>query len=231
MGYRRVPFACEEWYHCYSRGIDKRVVFEDDADAQRFVELLYLANDNKPIQRENFYHLKHSDILRMPRNHQIVSIGAYSLMKNHYHLLIQEIEEGGITKFMQKVGTGYSMYFNKRHNRVGNVFVKPFRSKHVSTDRYLYRVAQYIHLNAAEIFEKGWKHGRVSNIAALQQKLTQYPFSSFPDYASDSLRPERSILDESARTILADRLPELSAVLIEMRDYYLDLEREFKSKR
>ena len=231
MGYRRVPFAQGEWYHCYSRGIDKRIVFDDEDDAKRFIELLYLANDTKPILRGNFYHLKHNEILLMPRGRQIVSIGAYSLMKNHYHILIQEIEDGGITKFMQKVGTGYGMYFNEKNDRVGNVFVKPFRSKHVSTDAYLYRVAQYIHLNAAELFERGWKHGTVLDLFELQRKLERYPFSSFPDYMDGVSRPERNILDESARSILMDRLPELSRTLIEMRDYYAEVEREFKSKR
>ena len=231
MGYRRVPFAYGEWYHCYSRGIDKRIVFTDERDAERFTELLYLANDTEPIRRENFYHRKHEAILRIPRTHPIVAIGAYSLMRNHYHLLIQEIEDNGISRFMQKVGTGYSMYFNEKHDRVGNVFVKPFRSKHVSTDTYLYRVAQYIHLNAVEIFEHSWKRGKVSNLISLQRKLEKYPFSSFPDYASDTQRVERNILDESARSVLIDRLPRFSVVLAEMRDYYAELNREFKSKR
>jgi putative transposase len=206
-------------------------VFDDEDDARRFIELLYLANDTRPILRGNFYHLKHKDILVMPREHQIVSIGAYSLMRNHYHILIREITDGGITKFMQKVGTGYGMYFNEKNDRVGNVFVKPFRSKHVSTDAYLYSVAQYIHLNAAELFERGWKHGKVSDMVELRKKLSRYPFSSFPDYTSDTSRPELNILNESARTILRDRLPELERVLNEMRDYYAEVEREFKSKR
>ena len=152
MGYRRVPFAVDEWYHCFTRGIDKRTTFEDEDDAARFTELLCLANDTKPIERSNFAHTSHQAILEIPRHQTIVSIGAYYLMGNHYHLLLQEKSEGGISKFMQKVGTGYTMYFNEKNDRIGSLFVGPFRSKHIAQDAYLRRVTQYIHLNPAELF-------------------------------------------------------------------------------
>ena len=80
---------------------------------------------------------------------------AYCLMPNHFHLLLQDAlpAGGGISKFMQKVGTAYTMYFNASRERAGNLFVKPFRSKHVSDDRYFKRVAQYIHFNPIELME------------------------------------------------------------------------------
>lgn len=224
MSYRRDPFAVDEWYHCFTRGIDKRVTFASEDDCNRFIQLLYLANDTKPINRNNFDHRAHKDILLLPKNQPIVSIGGYCLMKNHYHLLLREIVENGISQFMQKVGTGYSMYFNAKNQRIGNVFVKPFRSKHVADDIYLRHVLQYIHLNPAEIIEPGWKKGIVEDMRGLERQLTEYPFSSLSDYHG-SERPERAILDFAAFDLLSDGLPKLSKVLKGAADYYMDIDR------
>lgn len=226
MGYRRTPFAFDEWYHCFNRGIDKRTVFESEDDSRRFIQLLYLANDTAPIRRENFYHLPHDRILQLPRERTIVAIGAYCLMGNHFHLLVREISDGGITRFMQKVGTGYAMYFNEKHDRIGNLFVKPFRSKHIGDDDYLRRVTQYIHLNPAERFESAWKDGKVNNMQILEKDLRTYSFSSLPDYFGTG-RCERRILDEKAINLIAEGLPTLSVMLAEARSYYEQIEREF----
>ncbi|HEY4516323.1 MAG TPA: transposase [Candidatus Paceibacterota bacterium] len=224
MSYRRDPFAVDEWYHCFTRGIDKRTTFESEDDCHRFIQLLYLANDTKPISRDNFYYRSHKDILLLPKNQPIVSIGGYCLMNTHYHLLLREIVENGISRFMQKVGTGYSMYFNAKNQRIGNVFVKPFRSKHVANDIYLRHVPQYIHLNPAEIYEPGWKKGIVANMSALEKRLIDYPFSSLADYHG-TIRPERAILDFASFDLLSSGLPKLSKVLKGAADYYADVDR------
>lgn len=162
----------------------------------------------------------------VPRDQTIVAIGAYALMRNHYHILIHEVTDGGISKFMQKLGTGYTMYFNERHARIGNVFVKPFRSKHIDSDAYLRKIAQYIHLNAAETFENLWKHGVVRDMAILQRKLEAYPYSSLQEYIRKSARPESAIIDEGAREILSDGLPTFAKILSDMRGYYSDINSE-----
>jgi REP element-mobilizing transposase RayT len=222
MGYRRTPFAVGEWYHCYTRGIDKRDTFESEDDCRRFIQLLYLANSSESVGREYFYYMSHTDILQRSRLTPLVSIGAYCLMKNHYHILIQETVENGISRFMQKLGTGYTMYFNEKYERVGSLFVGPFRSKHINSDPYVRRVTQYIHLNPAEMFEAGWKKGKVKNFAKLERNLLTYQFSSLPDY-SGSHRPEKSILDTSAVAFLRDEAPPLREVVRDAADYYAAL--------
>lgn len=226
MAHRRVPFAVGEWYHCFTRGIDKRTTFESEDDARRFLQLLYLANDVRPIRRDNFYTTSHQEILLRVRTRPIVSVGAYCQMGNHYHLLLQEIIEGGISAYMQKIGTGYTMYFNEKHDRIGSLFVKPFRSKHIDSDAYLRRVVQYIHLNPAEIFEHGWKRGDAPDNASLRQKLSAYPFSSLPDYLGIK-RVERGILDERAMVLLRSGMPDISVLLEEMSEYYQELQDSF----
>jgi putative transposase len=222
MGYRRDQFGVGEWYHCYSRGVDKRTVFESDEDYERFLQSLYVSNEAGPTNRDNFKHLPHHRILELQRETPLVAIGTYSLMPNHFHLLLKEITEGGITRFMHKVGTSYTMYFNIKNERTGNLFVKPFRSRHVSDDRYFRRVAQYIHLNAAELFEPGWKEGSVRSMHSLEKKIRAYRFSSYMDYLSLS-RPEKRILDNDAFDLLQDGLPLLSDVLSESVEYHANL--------
>ena len=162
----------------------------------------------------------------LPRQSPIVSIGAYCLMKNHYHILIQEIVEGGITKFMQKLGTGYAMYFNQKHDRIGNLFLKPFRSKHINTDAYLRKVTQYIHLNPCEMFEAGFKEGKVRNLHSLLKKLEEYPFSSLQDYLGRK-RPENEILDPTAIKLLRQSRLALNSTIGDALEYYRELEHEF----
>src|SRR3989344_1270124 len=117
MAYRRIAFAPDEWYHCYNRGVDKRTIFEEPRDYERFLEALYLSNATESIPRGTFQHLPHSEIINLERTEPIVAIGAYCLMPNHFHLLIKESVEGGISRFMHRVGTSYTMYFNIKRKR------------------------------------------------------------------------------------------------------------------
>ncbi len=223
MAYRRTPFVPGEWYHCYNRGVDKRTVFETVPDYERFLEALYLSNNIETSQRGTFYRLPHADVMHLERQEPIVAIGAYCLMPNHFHLLIKEIVEGGITKFMHRVGTSYTMYFNVKRERVGNLFVKPFRSKHIADDIYFKRVAQYIHLNPVEIFEPQWKKGVVDNTAAIEEKLKKYPYSSLPDYHG-SKRLENVILDREAVKLLKEDMPPINELIPDMSTYYAELD-------
>src|SRR3989344_578137 len=110
-------FAPKEWYHCYSRGIDKCIVFKDTTDYQRFVGLLYLANTSTVLHRSNLGHFNFHELFTISLKEPLVSIGAYTLMPNHFHLLLYEKSAGGISMFMQKLGTAYTMYFNVKNKR------------------------------------------------------------------------------------------------------------------
>jgi len=228
MGYRRIPFVEGEWYHCYNRGIDKRIVFDSPKDFERFMQLLYLANDTKLIDRAFMRDRSFEDILALPREGPLVAIGAWCLMNNHFHLLLQEKTKNGISKFMHKVGTGYTKYFNLKHERTGNLFVKPFRSKHIADDRYFKHAVNYVHLNPAEIFEKGWKQGIVKDIRTLEEKLVVYPYSSLHDYSVATPRIERTLLDIGAAELIGYNLPPVEEMLADAEAYYAELPKEFK---
>ena len=219
MATRKTPFAIGEWYHCYSRGVDKRIVFDDEQDYRRFLEYLYLVNTGAPLHRADLGIRDLEEILLLPRKDALVAIGAFCLMPNHFHLVLKEIVEGGITTFMQKLGTAYTMYFNARYERTGNLFVKPFRSRYVDTDRYFQYLINYLHCNPAELYEPGWKMGEVKNIKALIEKLIAYPYSSLGAYEDRHL-PVRGILDENVFDIV--RISPAKQMIEEARAYHLE---------
>lgn len=215
-------FEVDEWYHCYNRGIDKRTVFGSEDDATRFLMALYLANGTRPMEIHNLYKPTLQMILKEERGTEIVSVGAYCLMPNHYHLLLKEIAEGGITSFMRRLGTAYAMYFNARNERVGNVFLRPFRSRHVGTDEYFQRVLHYIHCNPAEIFEKGWKSGEVKNLKDLETKLKYYQYSSLRRYTNS--KHKDPILSKDG-FLVVNQLP-FSRMLKDAQQYYAEISTE-----
>ena len=194
----RQKFAPGEWYHCYTRGVDKRETYSCPSDYQRFLEALYLCNSTKPVHRSNLS--KKTDIFSLERSEQLVDVAAFCLMPNHFHLLIQEKEDGGISNFMQKLGTSYTMYFNKRYNRVGNLFVKPFRSKHVHDDSYSRQIVPYIHLNPLDLTSPNWiKSTEVQLSKGEEAYLKEYPYSSLFAYTQqNSFREQDKILSLEA---------------------------------
>ena len=222
MAYRQTSFAEDEWFHCYTRSIDRKTVFQNISDYQRFLEALYLCNSDRPIQRSSHYKLSYGDFLHLERGAPFVAIGGYCLMPNHFHLLIQEIVPGGISKFMQKVGTSFSMYFNAKYQHIGNVFVTPFRAKHIDDDTYLQRVIQYIHLNPLELFEPDWKQGRINDLPSSKKKVEQYPYSSLSDYTNGKNRVEKNILNGTAMELFTT-LPSFSDVIDDAIEYYAEL--------
>ena len=214
----RESFGVGEWYHCYNRGVDKRRVFESRRDYERFLQALYLCNSDEPIHQNNLGKLSHQMILAETRGSPLVSIGAYCLMPNHFHLVLQEIIENGITAFMQQVGTAYTMYFNIKNERTGNLFLKPFRAKRITHDAYFKHIPNYVHLNPAELFEPAWKRGIVKDVHELERKLRTYGYSSFPDF-SGADRAERAILDASTRELFEKNV-DMSQLIEDATEYH-----------
>jgi putative transposase len=217
MAMRKTQFAVDEWYHCYNRGVDKRITFVDKHDYRRFLEQLYLLNTETPLRRDDIGVRDFGEILKIPRDGALVAIGTFCLMPNHFHLVLKEITENGITTFMQKLGTAYTMYFNGRYERTGNLFVKPFRSRHIDTDRYLQHLVNYLHCNPAELHEPGWKTGHVKNIKVLIQQLTEYPYSSLGAFENKKF-PTRALLNENVFDVI--RKTPAKQMIREAQEYY-----------
>ena len=131
------------------------------------------------------------------RGKQLISIGAYCLMPNHFHILITENKEGGISKFMQKLSTAYVMYYNQKYKRTGGLFEGKFKSEHLNTDIYLKYIFSYIHLNPVKIFQKDWKENGIKNKKGILKYLGNYRYSSYLDYVGIT-RKQNSILNRKA---------------------------------
>ena len=183
-------------------------------DFERFTMLLYVGNSTTSIHLSNL--AKHQgpaliDVLNQERGEQFVDIGAYCIMPNHLHLALREKKTGGISAFMQKIGTGYTMYFNKKYNRTGALFSGRFKARHVATDAYFNRLINYIHANPAELFEPNWKQGLIKDEKSTAAKLLQYPYSSLPDFENKA-RIQNKIVNIDATLSITDRKPSLSTV-------------------
>jgi putative transposase len=187
---RKFTFSVGEYYHVYNRGVEKHDVFHDDSDRLRFQRMLHIANSDKPVV---YKLIQRSPLDKIETGEKLTAIGAYCLMPNHFHLLVKETEEGGISKFMEKLTTGYSKYFNKKHNHLGRVFQGQFKAEHVDNDEYLKYLFAYIHLNPVKLIEPAWKETGVQDKKRAEEYLGRYGHSSYPDYMGNE-REEKLIL-------------------------------------
>ncbi len=215
----RNPISVGEWYHCFNRGVDKRRVFQTKEDYERFLALMYVCNGMKSNIVSDRRDTSLFSILsdeKLERGKLLVDIGAYALMPNHVHFAVRETCEGGIASFMRKLFTGYTMFFNRKNERSGALFEGAYKSKHIHDDAYFKQVIAYIHLNPAELFEKQWKEG-VAHIGRLKENLLSYPYASTKDFFGGK-RLEGKIVSSVAD--LYDKLPTISNILIDAREYY-----------
>lgn len=184
-------FANNQIYHIYNRGVEKRVIFNNDKDRLRFIHCLFDFNDVNPSVN-NYYYLnkssefdKYSEVgpryIKKPRK-LLVELSAFCLMPNHFHLLLKQKVENGIVKFMHKLGTGYAMYFNKKHERVGPLFQGKFKAVLVSRDEYFKYLPYYIHLNPLDLVMSEWRKHKIKDYNKAIKFLNQYRWSSYLDY-------------------------------------------------
>jgi REP element-mobilizing transposase RayT len=142
---RKTPFVQGNFYHIYNRGVDKRNVFIDYYDLNRFLQCMSEFNCVEPIGSiyENSFK---KDFLGHTMS-KLVNFVAYCLNPNHYHFILEPLVDNGIEKFMQRLGNGYTKYFNNKNNRSGVLFQGKFKSIHISSNEYLLRVSAYVNLN------------------------------------------------------------------------------------
>lgn len=182
MSTRKVSFAEGEYYHIYNRGNGKQKIFHDKYDYEHFLDLLYVLNTKNNVCVSDLKRYKSFDLCTIDVEDNLVAIGSYVLMPNHFHLLITEKIEGGISKFLQKVSTAYVMYYNKKYERTGSLFEGKFKSQHLDTDKYLKYIFSYIHLNPVKLIQKDWKEDGIKNKKEALSFLKNYEYSSYLDY-------------------------------------------------
>jgi|SRR3989344_8082741 len=184
---RKVPFVQGEYYHLYNRGVDKRTIFLNNYDYNRFVLLLHVLNTSQNLKiRDLLKDNSFENLFEIKNDDPIVAIGAYCLMPNHFHLLITPLVEGGVSRFMLKLQTAYSMYFNAKNDRNGALFQGPFKSQYLNTDEYLRYIYSYIHLNPAKLKDKNWKEYGPKDFQSLKNFILSYKYSSIGEYIHEN---------------------------------------------
>lgn len=190
MSLRKDKLVSGEIYHIYNRGVDKRDIFMDEEDRFRFIHDLFEFNDENPTINLAV-HLKSKNnkikevglpkIDREPRK-ILVEILAFCLMENHYHLIVRQKSENGITEFMRKLGTGYTNYFNQKYERTGALFQGRFKSVCIKNDAHLMYLPIYVHLNPLDLKFDEWREKKIKNIDKAIEFLDSYRWSSYMDY-------------------------------------------------
>jgi REP element-mobilizing transposase RayT len=154
---RKKPLVDNEYYHIYNRGVDKREVFSDEKDFSRFLLSMNLLNDKEDGAmikwRDYKKYVKNANIddflkLNFRRREYLVDIVSYCLMSNHYHMVLKQRVEKGIEKFLQKLGTSYTKYFNERNKRNGALFQGRFKSSLIKSEGSLSRFSVYASCNS-----------------------------------------------------------------------------------
>src|SRR3989338_7893093 len=184
---KKPQFVENQIYHVYNRGVEKRATFLDDKDFRRFIHDLFEFNDKDSAFNVAYYFNSRSKKIE-PRNIEkkrkprksLVEILLFVLMPNHFHLLLKQSKENGIVKFMQKLGTGYTNYFNKKYERGGGLFQGRFKAVLIGREAQYIHVPSYIHLNPLELLSY-----RGSTSIGMREKmefLENYQWSSYPDY-------------------------------------------------
>ncbi len=182
-------------YHVYNRGVDKQIIFKDERDYAVFLSFLKYAllpedYDDKDsiVLTDNFLTSNRINLRRLEL-YKSVSLVSYCLMPNHFHLLLYQRDIDGITRLMRSIATGYVLYFNKRHNRVGTLFQGRYKASCINKEDYWQHISRYIHLNPVDLGEdyQTYKYSSYSNyIGKVRTEWlnTGYILGSFKDTSS-----------------------------------------------
>ncbi len=173
---RKLVFAKDQIYHVFNRGVEKRPTFLDKREYDRALLTLDFYQYKSPplrlakalqlniTEREEFF-----SKLKTGKN-KLVTLLCYCFMPNHFHLLLKQNEEGGITRFLSNFTNSYTRYFNTKHKRIGPLFQGTFKAVRIEDDEQLIHVSRYIHLNP------------VTSYLLKEEDLDNYQWSSFPEY-------------------------------------------------
>lgn len=193
-----------EFFHVLNRGVDKRIIANNDRDRHRFMQGLYLYND-KNLLDKNTKRLTSKPNLFTERD-PLVNIHAFCLMDNHYHLLLSPIDDDlrHLSAFMRKLNMGYAKYFNEKYERTGALWQGKYKKIRIENDSHFQYIPYYIHLNPLDYKFPEWRGGKLTKHNEALTFLDSYRWSSFLDY--NGIKNYSSITDKGVlKNILGSR--------------------------
>lgn len=177
MPYRIIQFYPGEIYHVFNRSVASQDIFVDPGEYKRGLEVMSFYSYPDPGIRFSYYNRFPQDRKRwfiddLKKTQQPqVNLLCFCFMPNHVHFLVQEVNQGGLAKFMRNFQNSYAKYFNTKNQRIGAVFQSMFKANKIENGEQLIHVARYIHLNPVTAY--------LLNNA---EELETYPWTSYPDY-------------------------------------------------
>ena len=177
---RKVVFANDEIYHVFNRGVEKRPTFTNKRELERaLLAFDYYRFDKLPVKLSRLLTLPYDLRVKVLQNvytesQKLVEIICYCLMPNHFHFLLKQKKDGGISTFISNFTNSYTKYFNTKNERVGHLFQGQFKAVHIGFNEQLIHVSRYIHLNP------------VSSFLIKPDQLENYYWSSYPEYIGAS---------------------------------------------
>lgn len=214
---RKIPLVTDEYYHVLNRGIASQPIFSSKRDYQRALEtIFYYQNKAIPMKYSRFLRLaanRRTEILeslKIQKQHR-VEIICYCLMPNHIHLLLCQVLDEGISKFMSDFTNSYTRYFNTKNDRNGPLVEGKFKAIRVETDAQLLHLSRYIHLNPYS-----------SYVVKTLKELENYPYSSLPEYIQKietNLCNQKIVLDQF------ESIESYKKFLYDQADYQKELEK------
>jgi len=213
MAQRKTILSTGEFYHIFNRALDNQPIFVNKRDCQRFIDVLFFYQRNPQIRFSHFMNLplkERGDIFKqINKNKKLVEISAFVLMPNHFHFLLQQKEENGVSLFLSRVTNSYTRYYNTKYKRKGDLFESVFKAVRVETEEQLIHLSRYIHINP------------VVSFVIDEKNLISYSFSSFSEY----LKGKSSLLDLKPVLNHFKNLQDYKKFVFDQIDYGKELEK------
>ncbi|MBI4999512.1 transposase [Candidatus Gottesmanbacteria bacterium] len=165
---RLIPHVNGEFYHLFNRGSDKRDIFLQPRDYIRLRLTFYYYQFLGPKPKfSNFAKFK-LKTFKPPTETKLIEIICYCLMSNHFHFLVRQLKDNGISIFMSQLSNSYTKYFNTKYKRIGPLLQGAYKSIRVESDEQLIHLSRYIHLNPI--------------VSQISKNLESYQWSSYHEY-------------------------------------------------
>lgn len=220
---RKTKFVEGEFYHIFNRGVDKRIIFQDQDDINRFFQSMKEFNTLDPIGSiyENSFNKNRLGNPVTKSKQKLVNFICYCLNLNHYHFILEPLVENGIEKFMQKLGTGFTRYFNEKYKRNGVLFQGPFKAVHINSNEQLLHTSAYVNLNDKvhqlsngvtklgksswrEYFDKNIKDAFCTKDIILEQFKNKVDYKKFAEEALESILEKRNMDEEDGKELFLE---------------------------
>lgn len=216
----RKIYSDDSYYHIYNRGVEKRIIFQDEQDYAVFLSYLktYLLPKNEKelmdkLANPNTSYKERESILSLLRLNNFadeITLLTYCLMPNHFHFLIKQKFSTSMDKFLNSLGTRYTMYFNRKYKRVGHLYQGVYKAVLVSSDEQLLHLSRYIHRNP--------QPSSALKGQALRASLLKQP-SSYPEYLQE--RKTEWVNTKTILSFFSNNYPTLSyQAFVEQSDDY-----------